>query len=65
MLSNCKKVKGTTYVNLIDKCNAMSLRPIHLLTKLYRIGNEHMLKIEQDMPVFVWQFIGNRENRTE
>jgi hypothetical protein len=44
-MAGCKKVKGTTYINLIDKCNSMGFRPIYLLTQLYRLGHEHYIKI--------------------
>lgn len=38
----------------------MGLRPIELLTTLYRISNTHTLRVELDFPVYVWQFEGKR-----
>jgi hypothetical protein len=54
---DCKKVKGIIYINLISKCNELDLNPIELISRLYRLGHEYVLKIEFDTPIFVWKFI--------
>ena len=38
----------------------MGLRPIELLTDLYRISNTYTVKVELDCPIYVWQFEGKR-----
>lgn len=56
LIYGCKRAKGTIYINLIDKCNELEMRPIQLLTKLFRISHHYTVKVEQENPIFVWQF---------
>ena len=45
---------------MISKCNELALKPIELLTRLYRIAHEYWLRIDLGKPVFVWRFEGKR-----
>jgi hypothetical protein len=60
LVEGCKRVKGYIYIPLIDKCNELQLRPVQLLTQLYRLKDQYWLRVEEDNPVYVWQFEGRR-----
>jgi hypothetical protein len=45
LTAGCRRASGTIYINLIDRCNRLGLRPIELLTQLYRVGNTYTIKI--------------------
>lgn len=36
------------------------MKPIQLLTRLYRLKDEYLLKVEEENPIFVWQFEGKK-----
>jgi hypothetical protein len=60
LIYGCKKVKGCIYVPLIDKCNELQLKPVELLTKLYRLKDEYCMRVDEENPIFVWQFEGRK-----
>ena len=57
-----KTVRGTTYINLVQKCNLLGMKPIQLLANLYRLSNLYTIKIQLETPIFLWQFEGKKDN---
>lgn len=59
-IDGCPKIKGCIYIPLIDKCNQLGLKPVQALSQLYRLKDQYSLRIDEENPIFVWQFQGKK-----